>query len=110
LYFFGETDSSLPTTVPGATRPLVVRGYPNPFNPAVKIAYELPRAGHLEIALYDVRGRRVRSLADGPLLAGSGFKIWDGRDDSGKPLHSGVYFCVVRAAEQERILKLALIK
>lgn len=81
------------TTVPA---PLVTRlgqNFPNPFNPVTQVPFQLERAGHVRLLVYDVRGRRVRTLADGDLAAGSHAIRWDGEDDSGRRLASGIYAC-----------------
>lgn len=66
---------------------------PNPFNPATVISYDLPAAGEATLAVYDHRGRRVRLLAQGAAAAGPHEVVWDGRDDRGQPVSSGVYCC-----------------
>ena len=66
--------------------------YPNPFNPAVMIPLELATdAAQMSLTVYDVLGRRVRQLWQGPLGAGSHRFSWDGRDEAGKAVAAGVY-------------------
>jgi hypothetical protein len=65
---------------------------PNPFSRQTVIRYELPQASHVELRIYDVTGRRVKDLVDGPLEAGRQAGIWDGRDNAGAPVPAGVYF------------------
>ncbi len=67
------------------------QNYPNPFNPTTSIAYEVPAPGRVTVAVFDVLGRRVRTLAQGPHEAGSYRVAWDGRDERGAPVASGVY-------------------
>jgi hypothetical protein len=64
---------------------------PNPFNPATKIAFALDRAGPVQLAVYDLQGRRIRTLIDEPLAAGPHDLMWDGRDDAGHQAASGTY-------------------
>jgi len=71
---------------------------PNPFNPRVVIAFDLARPADVRLAVYDLRGRRVRTLAAGPLPAGAHAARWDGTDDSGAALPSGLYVCRMTAA------------
>jgi parallel beta-helix repeat protein len=67
--------------------------YPNPFNPKTTIEYVVPDAGGaVRLAVYDLSGRLVRSLVDGEQPAGKHVAVWDGRDDRGRELGSGVYF------------------
>jgi hypothetical protein len=64
---------------------------PNPFNPSTAIRIELARAGRTELRIYDVRGRLVRTLLDGPLVEGVHVTHWDGRNDAGTAVASGIY-------------------
>lgn len=81
------TVSAVGEEAPGPDRSFV-RAYPNPFNPKVTIEYALPAGTAGELALFDLRGRRVRSFVLDP--AGSRVE-WDGRDDRGRALPSGTY-------------------
>ena len=78
-----------------AARPAQYRlgdSYPNPFNPAVVIPLDLATdAAQMSLTVYDVLGRRVRQLWQGPLGAGSHRFAWDGRDETGKGVAAGVY-------------------
>jgi hypothetical protein len=66
--------------------------YPNPFNPTTTIGYDLPHTGHIHLAVYDVLGQRIRILIDKTMERGSYWKTWDGNDDCGRRVASGVYF------------------
>lgn len=65
---------------------------PNPFNPLTTISYEMPRDGQVHLAVYDLRGHRVRELANGHVVAGRHEVTWDGRDQAGRTTAAGVYF------------------
>lgn len=65
---------------------------PNPFTPRTTIRFGLTRGGPVELVVYDVQGRKVRGLVNGPLAAGHHGVVWDGRDDAGRRLESGVYY------------------
>jgi len=86
--------------------------YPNPFNPATSVVFNLPEAGRTKLALYDLRGRQVRSLLDEDLGVGPHTVPWDGRDDQGRSLASGVYFgkLTLPGGRGELVNKLALIR
>ena len=75
--------------VPGAAAALAA--WPNPFNPRVNLAWEQPRAGPLDLAVYDLRGRLVRRLLAGESVPARGHVVWDGTDGGGRPVPSGVY-------------------
>ena len=84
---------------------------PNPFNPKTTIQYEVPAGGcDVLIEIYDVSGRVVRSLVDGFESEGRREVVWDGRDDSGHELSSGVYFYKLVTPETEMTRKMLLVK
>jgi hypothetical protein len=82
--------SPVPETGP-SLRPDLRGNYPNPFNPRTTIVFELPRTEPVALSVYDVRGRRVAVLASGEMTSGLHQITWEGRDDQGQSLPSGVY-------------------
>ena len=84
--------------------------YPNPFNPATEIVFELPERQLVELVVYGVDGRRVATLKNELLPAGRHTVVWTGRDDAGERLASGIYFCRLRAGVFSETLKMTLIK
>lgn len=85
--------------------------FPNPFNPTTTLRYRLPRDGAVSLEILDARGRRVRSLLEATTqAAGVHELLWNGRDDAGLPLPSGLYQARLRAAGEEAGLKLLLLK
>src|SRR5262245_3434546 len=99
-------------TVLGATQEAVelplYRPTPNPFSNGMQMAYAVgPEGARVRISVYDVSGRRVRSLADGEETPGSHMVAWDGRDDQGLRLRGGVYFAhaqIGRDVKQVRVM------
>jgi hypothetical protein len=84
---------------------------PNPFNPSTVIRYRVAASGeHVTIVVFDVTGRRVRTLIDGHRPAGESSVTWDGRDQAGQPLASGVYFCRLRSGGVTQTRKMLLMK
>jgi Protein of unknown function (DUF1565)/FlgD Ig-like domain/Periplasmic copper-binding protein (NosD) len=79
-----------------------ISNYPNPFNPETRIVFDLPEAGQVKIAVYNLKGQLVKTLADDVLPAGKNFLIWDGRNETGRQVSSGVY--LLRMKNRERIL------
>jgi hypothetical protein len=65
---------------------------PNPFVSSTDLAFAIDRPGRVELSLFDVSGRRVRTLVDAELPVGEHEATWDGRDDAGRPMPSGTYF------------------
>jgi hypothetical protein len=83
---------------------------PNPFNPSTVIPFELMRGGRVVLDVFDVTGGRVRSLLDDVLPPGLHQKDWDGRDQSGREVASGVYFYRMRAADRSETRRMLLLK
>jgi hypothetical protein len=78
---------------------------PNPFRTRTTFAFELPSPARVRLAIHDVAGRVVRDLSLGLRPAGAQAAAWDGRDDRGRPVPSGVYFCVLRGAGPASVTK-----
>jgi hypothetical protein len=84
---------------------------PNPFNPMTKIRYELFEAGAVHLGVYDLAGRRVRTLRDGIMeQAGQGEALWDGRDDSGRGMPSGTYLYRLEVGSFVETRRMALVR
>ncbi len=96
----GETPAPRPTEVH------LGPNYPNPFNPHTSIPFTLAAAGAVRLQVYDLRGRLVRTLWDGPLAAGAHRLDWDGRNAAGRPVASGVYLYRLEAGGQVHSRKL----
>jgi hypothetical protein len=91
---------------PGATARLEVRPpWPNPSGGASRIAFLLPAAERVRLALFDVTGRRVRVLRDADSPAGWNAEIWDGRDAAGRRAPSGIYFARVDAGGHSAVAR-----
>ena len=88
----------------------VARNYPNPFNPATTIEYQLAAEGPIRLAVFDVRGRQVRLLACGSMPAGRHTAIWDGRDEAGETVASGIYFYRLEGGGASHLGKMVLLK
>lgn len=86
------------------------RAHPNPFNPATTISYALPRSGRVHLAVYDLGGRLVRRMVDGPQQAGHHAAIWRGRDDTGRPVPSGAYIYRLEADGKTLTRRMTLLK
>jgi flagellar hook assembly protein FlgD len=75
------------------------------------VRYDVPdHGGAVSLRIYDVGGRLVRTLVEGTLPAGEKSVVWDGRDDTGRPVGSGVYFCRLAAANYRETHKMVLMK
>lgn len=90
---------------------LLVRNHPNPFNPHTTIVYTLPAAERVDLRIFDASGRLVRVLeSDAERAQGRHEAVWDGRDDRGRQVATGTYFCRLRTASGEHSGKLVLIR
>jgi hypothetical protein len=72
-------------------------GRPNPFGAGIVTEFALPRADHVRLEVFDIRGRRVRVLRDEPMLRGVHRVEWNGHDDRGRPVAAGAYFLRLQA-------------
>lgn len=87
------------------------QNFPNPFNPVTTIAFELPeQAGRVTLRVFDVEGGLVRTLVDERRRAGRNFVTWDGANDAGAQVASGVYFYHLRTSGYRETLKMVLLK
>jgi hypothetical protein len=91
-------------------RCLLLQNYPNPFNPSTEIVYSLPRDTHVELKIVDALGRFVTRLADGFQHSGEHTQTWNGTDQEGQGMPSGVYLCQLKTENQTRTHKLLLIR
>ncbi len=99
------------TAVVSARQPFVLaQAVPNPFNPTTTIAFDLTIAGNVDVRIYDTRGALVRQLASGAFPAGQSQIVWNGTNDAGRALGSGVYFVRAVSLGVEHTQKIVLIK
>jgi hypothetical protein len=84
--------------------------YPNPFNPAVRITLTLEREGRVQLDVQDVSGKHVRRLTVADLPRGRHSFVWDGTDDSGQPMGSGVYYLFAESGGDRRPEKVTLLR
>jgi hypothetical protein len=84
--------------------------YPNPFNSETQIQYEVATASYLTLRIYNVLGQEVKVLVNGHKSSGRYQVFWDGTDDRGSPVASGVYFCRLTAGDYSDTRKLAYLK
>lgn len=86
------------------------RAFPNPNTGQCEVRFSLPSAGQVAVAVFDATGRRIRQVLDGHLPAGSYSPVWDGRDDAGLEVPSGVYFAKITTPAGEQTAKLVLAR
>lgn len=86
------------------------QNYPNPFNPSTKITFRIPQPEDVEIKIFNIRGREVRSLINSRLIAGEHSIVWDGKNNLGVNVASGVYIYQLRAGSYQQSRKMNLIR
>ena len=108
----------LPVTLDGVGTPkrtLLLQNYPNPFNPETWIPYHLSEAASVTLSIYDTTGQRIRTLALGVQAAGfyqsrSRAAYWDGRNDLGERVSSGVYFYQLSTPSEHQVKRMVIVK
>jgi hypothetical protein len=92
-------------------RNYLASGTPNPFNPSTTLRYGVAAAGPLRMAIYDARGRTVRTLVQSAYTAAGTYSVtWNGLDDNGRAVPSGSYHVRLQVADQVFTRRLTLLK
>jgi hypothetical protein len=86
------------------------QNFPNPFNPQTEIRFDLPEEAHVQVVIFDLLGREVRTLVDKDAKAGYHSIVWDGKDRSGQTVASGVYLYQMSAGNFREVKKLTLVR
>lgn len=94
--------------IPGAYG--LLQNMPNPFNPRTTIRFALPQDEAVKLAVYGLDGRLVRTLLDEVRPAGMHAAVWDGRDDGGRTVATGLYLYRLQAGEYRQVRKMTLMK
>jgi len=106
----GEFFSPVITVTVGAIKTELSQNQPNPFNPTTTIRFVLPVREDVTLAIYDANGHLVRTLVNEVQGYGAHEVTWDGRDDDGAAMGSGVYFYRLRAGKLTESKKMVLLK
>ncbi len=92
-------------------KPLSLKAYPNPFNPNTNLFFNLPKSGKVELAVYNIKGQKVRSLVNETLKAGDHTIIWNGKDNRQKSCASNIYFVRLKVnGKTTNVKKITLLK
>ena len=86
------------------------QNYPNPFNPVTTVRYDIPENSHVNITIYDMLGRQVKTLIYQTQDSGYRSVIWDATNDYGKPVSAGIYLYQIQAGEYMQTKKMVLLK
>jgi len=113
----GDGGELEPTLAGSSTLPKVFslsQNYPNPFNPTTTITFDVPgelgEEKQVKLFIYDIRGRKVRTLVDSELEPGSHRIVWNGRNDRGQRVTSGVYLYTIRSGAMTYTKKMLMVK
>ena len=91
--------------------PILVGNYPNPFNPTTSISFSIPNESKVDLSVYNIKGQMVKSLVKESFESGNHSVIWDGNNDTDKPVSSGLYFYKLNVNDKtEGIKKMLLLK
>jgi hypothetical protein len=86
------------------------QNFPNPFNAETRIRFAIPQAGHVSLTVYNVTGQLVRTLVNEEMPAGTHSVVWNGFDQDGGQLASGVYFCRMEAGGYVESIKMSFLR
>jgi hypothetical protein len=88
----------------------LAQNYPNPFNKNTDIRFSLPKTSYVKLEIYDMLGRKVRTLIDRMLGLGTHLVSWNGKSDAGQLLSSGIYLYSIKAGDFEQTRKMLMLK
>ncbi|MDD2228879.1 MAG: choice-of-anchor J domain-containing protein [Candidatus Cloacimonetes bacterium] len=108
--WFGVVPSAIAEDNSPSVQTALKGNYPNPFNPTTTISYTIANPAQVQLSIYNVKGQRVISLLNSQQLAGNHTIIWDGKDDKGYEVGSGIYFIKLSDGKAVVSRKLTLIK
>jgi len=89
---------------------LLYQHYPNPFNPSTSITYVLPTSSDIILKVYNLLGQEVKTLVNEHQSSGTKSVVWDGRDNLGKPVSTGMYVYRIEAGGFIRARKMMLVQ
>ena len=108
LSFYPEQENQ--DVIPGSSNILSSTNYPNPFNPSTTISFNLASDGKVSVAVYNIKGQKVKQLVSDQLSEGEYSVVWDGTDNSKKQVSSGIYFYKLKAGAETKVKKMLLLK
>jgi len=116
VYQVYDSLATIPTTVRenGASVPQqfsLAQNYPNPFNPVTRLSFEIENRAQIELSVFDVLGRKIRTIRKGWMMPGHYQAKWEGRNDSGGEVASGIYFfqLEIKKPQHLRIVRKGLL-
>ena len=89
--------------------PYSIRAYPNPFNPTTTISFSIPEESKVDIAIYNLKGQKVKQLVSDQLEEGQHSTVWNGEDEAEKQVSSGIYFYKLNVNGKTKAVKKCLM-
>jgi len=86
------------------------QNYPNPFNPTTTIEYKIPARSHVTISVYNILGEKIKTIINDIMPTGTHIIAWDGRNDKGEMVATGIYFYQIKAGDFTKSRKMLLLK
>ncbi len=103
-----QSDPNTPPVIPAVTK--LNSAYPNPFNPDTNISFDLKTPSFVNVTVYDVKGQKIRTLTSQDWNAGTHHLVWNGKNENGQVVGSGVYFYRMTAGKYSATQKVVLMK
>jgi Spy/CpxP family protein refolding chaperone len=97
-------------TAPAVPKIIIAQSFPNPFNPETEISFILPENSYVSLTIYNIQGQKVKRLMNEYQPAGTRRVIWDGRDEKGEGVASGIYFYRIEAGPNTVTNRMVLLK
>ena len=110
INFLTQYDLSIDHEYPNTNTIKILSCFPNPFNPSILLEYKIGKRNYVRLDVYNVLGKKVKSLVEEVQEAGNYYAKWDGNNRFNKPLPSGAYFLRIQSGEYHMIKKITLIK
>ncbi len=107
-YKFNTITFGEPSEIPSKLE--LLGNYPNPFKPNTTISYSIPSEANVRLTIYNIKGQKIKELANGIHTAGEYSILWDGTNESGKPIYSGIYLYRLTADKESSIKRMLLLK
>ena len=108
INFVARTNSSEVKVIPGDFA--LHQNFPNPFNPSTEIRFDLPEAGNVNLSIYNLMGQKIRTLSSDVMTPGYHAIIWDGTNDMGNQVSTGMYFYAIQSSEFHATKKMLFLK
>ncbi len=105
-----EVRSQIVTVISKAAFLMLFHNYPNPFNPSTTVSFTLPEPANVNLSIYDIEGKLVKTLLNEKATKGFNKVTWDGSDKNGTPVASGIYYVRLRSAGKVLTNKMMLLR